>query len=214
MATTKKLEKKACIPAPIKENGFNKKAVIPYGCTTEHIKEAMNDFINFLGVVNSRLNAKGIERLESFLMPANFSSIAGEFIGMSIPKYCLTINRNQYHNGHPDLVPDGEYPNNSVLRGDSGIEIKASRRNRGWQGHNPEDGWLLVFVFESNTPRDESLGIAPFPFKFTEVLGARLKKEDWNYSGRSLASRRTITASVNRKGYEKMQQNWIYKGNN
>ena len=34
---------------------------------------------------------------------------------------------------------------------------------------------------------------------------------DWTFSGRSETSRRTITAGVNRSGYDKMVGNWIYK---
>jgi hypothetical protein len=33
----------------------------------------------------------------------------------------------------------------------------------------------------------------------------------WAFSGRSETSRRTITASVTRTGYEKMEANWLYR---
>jgi len=68
----------------------------------------------------------------------------------------------------------------------------------------------MVFVFDSNRPTDQQKGIEPRPFKFLSVLGARLIKDDWLYAGRSETSRRTITASVTRTGYEKMITNWIY----
>ena len=92
-----------------------------------------------------------------------------------------------------------------------GIEIKGSRYMRGWQGHNPEDTWLMAFVFDSGRPADQGKGIAPKPFKFVAVVGARLTKKDWLFAGRSETSRRTITASVTRTGYDKMMANWIYK---
>ena len=41
--------------------------------------------------------------------------------------------------------------------------------------------------------------------------GARLVKSDWNFAGRKGESRRTITASVTKSGYEKMTANWLYK---
>jgi hypothetical protein len=69
----------------------------------------------------------------------------------------------------------------------------------------------MVFVFDSNTARDEALGIEPRPFRFLKVVGAMITKRDWNFSGRSETSRRTITASVTRKGFEKMERNWIYR---
>lgn len=201
----------ACTPAPIRGDAFNGRAQLPYGLAPEHIRRSMQDFIDFLGFLNTQLNRKKMERLESFLMPANFSSIVGEFMAAAIPKYCKTVYRNRYHNGHPDLVPKGHYPNDSILHGPEGVEIKASRRTSGWQGHNPEDVWLMVFVFDANASKDAATGIEPKPFRFVKVVGALLEQQDWKFSGRSATSRRTITASVTRSGFEKMEANWIYR---
>jgi hypothetical protein len=82
---------------------------------------------------------------------------------------------------------------------------------KGWQGHNPEDVWLMVFVFDSNRPSDVAKGIAPKPFRFLRVVGARLTRQDWLFAGRSATSRRTITASVTPSGFQKMMTNWIYQ---
>lgn len=204
-------ERAACTPVAIEARGFNQSAQIPFGVTTAHIRRAMQDFIDFLGFVNAQLNTKKIERLESFLMPANFSSMVGEFMNAAIPKYCKTVVRNKYHNGHPDILPTGHYPGDSVLHGPEGIEVKGSRNVRGWQGHNPEDVWLMVFVFDSNTSAHAGKGIGPYPFRFVKVVGALLTQADWQFSGRSATSRRTITASVTRTGFDKMEANWIYR---
>lgn len=198
-------------PHKVDREHFNKNAIIPHGCTIEHIEKAMTDFVDFLTFIDKQLASKNMERLEDFVMPANFSSIVGEFMSASIPRYCLSIKKNKYHNGHPDLVPTDYYDGDSILHGEVGIEIKASRHSTGWQGHNPEDTWLLIFIFESNSPRDKESKAPIIGFKFKEVLGAQLKKKDWTFSGRSETSRRTITASVNRSGYEKMSKNWIYR---
>lgn len=205
------LEVAACIPHPVHANDFNAHAEIPCGCTTQHIYLAMNEFNNFLGFINQQLHTKGIQRIENMLMPANFSSMVGEFMCASIPKYCPTLVKNQYHNGHPDLIPASYFPNDSIQYAEEGIEIKGSRYLKGWQGHNPENAWLLVFVFSSNRPSDAFKGIKPQPFRFIKVVGARLTKNDWMFSGRSETSRRTITASVLDSGYEKMMANWLYK---
>jgi hypothetical protein len=171
----------------------------------------MGDFLDFLGFLNQQLNTRGLTRLESFLMPANFSSMVGEFMSATIPKYCRMLAKNTYHNGHPDLVPAGKFERDACQHGTEGIEIKASRHGSGWQGHNAEDTWLMVFVFDANSARDASLEIEPRPFRFVKVVGAQLEKSDWAFSGRSETSRRTITASVTRTGYEKMEANWIYR---
>lgn len=219
------LELAACTPQPVNPEGFNQNAVIPYECTIKDIEHAMNDFVDFLGFVNLQLHTKQIPRLESMLMAANFSSIVGEFMISSIPKYCSNLVRNSHHNGHPDLIHKGYYQDDDVLHGDQGIEVKASRYMSGWQGHNREACWLMVFVFNCNGRediRDESKAnplfgrkqkpfVKPKPFRFVKVTGAQLAEHDWSYSGRSETSRRTITSSVIRTGYEKMMSNWIYQ---
>lgn len=205
------LERRACIPALIVPADFNPHAVIPYGCTTEDLHQAMRSFTQFLQLVNQQLHASVMLRLESLLMPANFSGIVSEFMNVSIPKSCKTLVKNGYHNGHPDLIPVGTYPGNAVQYAHEGIEIKASRYPSGWQGHNAEESWLMVFVFDSNRPSDVEKGIAPRPFRFVKVVGAQLQREDWSFSGRSETSRRTITASVTPAGYAKMEANWIYR---
>lgn len=144
-------------------------------------------------------------------MPANFSSIVGECMSAAIPKYCPTLAKNQYHNGHPDLIPAGMFPGNSVQHASEGIEVKASRYLKSWQGHNPEQVFLMVFVFASSRPSDITKKIPPLPFRFVAVLGANLEKSDWLFAGRSETSRRTITASVMKSGYQKMSANWIYR---
>ena len=207
------VEAAACQPTRLNPNGFNPNTEIPFGLKIEHIRAAMQEFLDFLSFVNTALLSKQIPRMESFLMPANFSSMVGEFMNAAIPKYCSTLVKNAYHNGHPDLIPAGMFPKDSVQHHTAGIEIKGSRHTRGWQGHNAEECWLMVFVFDSNTSRDELIGIAPRPFGFVGVYGAQLTMEDWKFAGRSETSRRTITASVTRSGFNKMFSNWIYRAN-
>jgi hypothetical protein len=199
----------ACTPLPLIPSAFNKKAVLPYGLTTRHIAAAMNDFLDFLRVVNTRLYDERIQRLESFMMPANFSTLVSEFMSTRIPGQCDSLAKNLYHNGHPDIIPRGMFPGNSVQHATEGIEIKASRYGKGWQGHNEEDTWLMVFVYDSNRPRD--VMVNQRPFQFMGVLGAQLVKADWLFAGRKETSRRTITASVTPTGYAKMNSNWIYR---
>lgn len=210
MATTEE-EAVACQPVPLSLKGFNPNTKIPFGLQTDHIRAAMQEFLDFLGFVNNALFTKQIPRLEAFLMTANFSSMVGEFMNAAIPKYCTALVKNNYHNGHPDLIPAGKFPKDAVQHDTVGIEIKGSRHTSGWQGHNAEECWLMVFVFDSNTARDPLTNIAPRPFRFVAVYGAQLTKNDWNFSGRSETSRRTITASVTRTGYDKMASNWIYR---
>jgi hypothetical protein len=210
IAPTTEQDTIACKPIPVNREKFNHKAKIPYGLTIEHIYQAMTEFADFLGFTNSQLHTKGIKRFESMLMPANFSSMVGEFMSAGIPKYCPTLVKNQYHNGHPDLIPAGHFPRDSVQHSTFGIEVKASRYTKAWQGHNAEAVWLMVFVFDSNRPADPSKEILPRPFRFQAVYLGELTMEDWKFAGRKEGSRRTITASVTNTGFAKMLANWIY----
>jgi hypothetical protein len=153
---TYRTEKDACIPIPLNKSAFNVACQLPYGLTTNHIRQSMEDFLDFLGFINQQLFTKQIPRLESFLMPANFSSIVGEFMAVTIPQHCTNLVKNQYHNGHPDLIPAGLFSENAVQYAQEGVEIKASRHASGWQGHNPEAIWLMVFHFDSNTAQQAS----------------------------------------------------------
>jgi hypothetical protein len=191
---------------------FNHAATIPFGISVEGVFRAMLDFADFLETANSALALKKMERLEDMLMPANFSSMVGEFITSNLPKHCPTVAKNSYHNGHPDLLPAGKYPRDAAQHaGSDGIEIKASRYLKGWQGHNQEDAWLMVFAFESGRPSDAAKGKKIACFRFVAVYGDLLAKSDWKFDGRGSESRRTITATVLPSGYEKMTKNWIYR---
>ncbi|MFZ4767998.1 MAG: hypothetical protein ACOYMN_23870 [Roseimicrobium sp.] len=202
---------KELLPIDVNESKFNQDAVLPYGLRPEHVRSAMMDFVRFLKFIDEKLLIEGMPRLEDFLMPANFSSIVGEFMSANIPKYCTSIVKNAHHNGHPDMVPKGHFPNDRVQHHTVGIEVKASRYRRGWQGHNPEQVFLMVFVFDSDSPRLDALTMEKRAFSFIEVLAADLEKEDWQHAGRSATSRRTITAAIKRSGFEKLKSNWIYR---
>ena len=204
-------EQAACTPVPVNSRAFNAHCLLPYGLGREHVQRAMEDFVDFLGFLNGQLCHRAMPRLESFLMPANFSSIVGEFLVLRLAHHCSTLIKNRYPNGHPDLLPRGMFPNDAAQYAHEGIEVKASRRGGGWQGHNPEAVWLLVFHFAANAAHDAERGVPPVPFRFRAVYGARLERADWNFSGRSAGSRRTITASVNRHGMAKLRANWLYR---
>lgn len=202
------LEKIACTPIAVDPNRFNRKARLPFGCTVEAVQKSMEAFVEFLGFLNQQLRTRDLPRIEMLMMPANFSSLVGEFIVSSVPKYYSGLVKNRFHNGHPDLIPKSCYPDDRILHGKEGIEVKASRYLKGWQGHNAEDCWLMVFVFQANSSSDHTG--PPVPFKFLKAYGAQLQKSDWKFAGRSETSRRTITASVTNTGELKLKTNWIY----
>ena len=111
-----------CIPSVPQLTDFNKKAVLPLGLKIEHVHRAMKEFTDFLGVIDTELCKKGMERFEDMLMSANFSSMVGEFMTASIPKHCKTVVKNTYHN-IPTYCRRGSIPR--MLR--NTLEMMASK---------------------------------------------------------------------------------------
>ena len=83
-----------CVPEQPAFEDFNINARIPFGVSVGHLFQAMMDFTDFLRTVDTELARKKMSRLEDMLMPANFSSMVGEFITSNLPKHCPTIAKN------------------------------------------------------------------------------------------------------------------------
>src|SRR3990170_534845 len=135
------------------------------------------------------------------------SGILSEFLVKNLGRVSQTLEANMKVGGHPDLLPKGHYSSNLVLKGDEGIEVKTSIQKGGWQGHNPEDCWLMIFRYAVGEQKTgESV-----PMTFIEILCAKLKKSDWSFSGRKGSSRRTPTASITTSGVRKLRKNFLYR---
>jgi hypothetical protein len=192
------------------ETGFNSKAVIPFGLTAEHIYKSMMDFTDFMGFIDTELRNQEIARFDEMLTAPNFSSMVREFMSTTIPKYCKTVIKNKQYNGHPDILHAGIRPNHSIGEPEgSGIEIRASRYLKNWQGYPDEDSWLLIFVFQSG--RVNPKVAEHVRFKFLIVAGALLSKDDWINSENSEINIAGNTQTVARVGAQKIMANWIYK---
>lgn len=142
------------------------------------------------------------------MRPNSFPDLLSEILSRGIAEHSRVLARNKKHDGFPDLIPRGKYPENRVHHG-KGVEVKASKQRGGWQGHNPEKGWLIVarYAIDKTTEPKERRR----PTEIAEIFAAELGLRDWTFSGRSATSRRTITASVNSSGAKKMRANVLYR---
>lgn len=188
--------------------GFNHAADLPYGLRVAEIRAALDELYDFLHNVNRFLTERGWDRLEETLGAATFSGVISEMVVESVSKQSAALIKNQYHNGRPDLVPRGHYEGDAVLQGAEGVEVKASRNDGGWQGHNVENGWICIFQYQVD--RDVEPVEEREPTKFVRVLLAQLDEGDWSFSGRRETSRRTPTASILRSGKAKLLANPVY----
>jgi hypothetical protein len=118
-----------------------------------------------------------------------------------------------------NLGPKGVYAIivKTLPNGHEGVEVKTSRYSGGWQGHNPEKIWTMIFQYYNDPYRPEK-DPRPIeerlPFQIIQVLAAELAKSDWSAQGRGIGSRRTPTASINALGTAKLRFNWIYRNPN
>jgi len=138
--------------APVAEF-WNASCKLPYGLQIKDIKRAVLDTYDLLYTINQALTDHGYPFLEHILLGNTFSGMLSELLVKHIATKSTTLNRNNWVGGHPDLIPRGKYPNDAVLRGE-GIEVKTSRQPGGWQAHNIEKMWVMVFRYTMGDPTD------------------------------------------------------------
>jgi len=194
-------------PTQLDPRYVNRRASLPYGLRVDEVEKAVAETYRLLHGLNDYLVGAGFPSLEDLLLGNSLSGIISEFLVKNIARASTTLDANLKVGGHPDLLPEGHYTSNLVLKGDAGIEVKSSIQAGGWQGHNPEDCWLMVFRYAVGEQDDGT----KLPLTFVEILGAEVKQSDWSFSGRKGASRRTPTASITASGVEKLRRNFLYR---
>src|SRR5258708_5563003 len=112
--------------AAINPKGFNPAVKLPFNLRASDFEAAMQDIYDFLSDTNQFLVGNGLPRLDDTVRAANMSGLLSDMLTDSMAKHARNMARNSYHNGHPDLLVGGVYPNNSVKSGTDGVEIKAT----------------------------------------------------------------------------------------
>lgn len=185
----------------------NRNVNIPYGLTIDEVTTAVTETYRLFNGVNDFLTTNGFRPLEELLLGNSLSGILSEFLVKNMARSSHSLIANLKVGGHPDLLPKGYYSSNLILKGAEGIEVKSSSQRGGWQGHNPEECWLMVFRYIVGKQDNNQV----VPLTFVEILCAKLTKQDWSFSGRKGASRRTPTASITTTGVEKLRNNFLYR---
>ncbi|NCO39951.1 MAG: hypothetical protein COZ06_38825 [Armatimonadetes bacterium CG_4_10_14_3_um_filter_66_18] len=185
----------------------NRQVALPYELTVDEIEQAVAETYRLYHGINDFLVRGGFRPMEELVLGNSLSGLLSEFLVKNIATASTHLEANLKVGGHPDLLPKGYYSSNLVLKGDEGIEVKSSIQKGGWQGHNPEDCWVMIFRYAVG----EQEGGERMPLTFVEILCAKLTKADWSYSGRKGDSRRTPTASITMSGVEKLRRNFLYR---
>ena len=187
---------------------FNKKARLPFELRLKDFEMAMQDIYDFFYDVNRGLVQRGLLRLDDMLRPAIMSGVLSDMLTASLAKHSRTLTVNLYHNGHPDLLVSGVYPDNKVKAGSEGVEIKTTRKAGGAvDTHGARDQWMCVFVYDVDSSTEPARDRAPMTV--TEIYLGKVSKEDFRKNQRGELG--TRTATLHKRGIEKLRTNWVYK---
>ncbi len=187
---------------------FNERANLPYELRFQDFQMAMQDVYDFFFDVNSNLTEKGLQRLDDMLRPAIMSGVLSDMLTASLANHARVLTENLYFNGHPDLIVQGIYPDNSIKAGTQGVEIKTTRKAGGAvDTHGARDQWMCVFVYAVDTKSEPAFERSPMTF--TEVYLGNVRIEDFRKNPRSELG--TRTATLHKEGVKKLRENWIYK---
>jgi hypothetical protein len=187
---------------------FNPVAVLPYELRLKDFELTMQDVYDFLYDVNSHLLTKGLPRLDDTLRPAIMSGLLSDMLSASMAKHSRTLTENRHHNGHPDLLVRGIYPNNAVSAGTHGVEIKTTRKGGGAvDTHGAREQWMCVFVYEVDRATEPA--VSRDALRFTEVYLNHVAVEDFRRNPRGELG--TRTATLHRDGIAKLRANWVYR---
>src|SRR4051812_8829101 len=105
--------------------GLKTGVTLPYHLQPNDFLRTVEDIHDLLHDVNSLLHGRGYDRMEELLDPAGYSGFVSRTIVDRIDRLSRALVRNEYHNGYPDLLPRGVYPNDAVQHGTSGgLEVK------------------------------------------------------------------------------------------
>jgi hypothetical protein len=203
------MAKKVLQKAAINPASFNAKATLPFKLRRSDFEGAMQDVYDFLHDTNEFLVNTGLPRLDDILRPANMSGFLSDMLTDSMARHARNMARNSFHNGHPDLLVGGVYPNNAVQSGTDGVEIKATTKKGGAvDTHGARDQTMCVFVYRVDRDPAKSV-LTRKPLHFYEVYLFAVTKADFRSNDRGTLGTRTST--LHKAGVTKLRSNWVYK---
>ena len=191
----------------VRRECLNPDIVLPYELRRLDFESAMQDVYDFFYDVNQHLAGKGLGRLEDTVRGAILSGVVSDMLTAYLASHSRTLVNNSYHNGHPDLVVAGTYPDDAVKAGEAGVEVKATTKRGGAvDTHGARDQWFCVFVY--GVDRETQPASARRSLRFTEVYLARVSTADFRRNERGELG--TRTATLHREGIAKLRKSWVY----
>lgn len=191
----------------VRMDSFNTGVALPYELRLNDFEIAMQDVYDFFYDVNLHLESKGLKRLEDMLRKAILSGTLSDMLTASLASHSRVLVENAYHNGHPDLLVQGEHPLDRAKSSDTGVEIKVTLKPGGAVDmHGARKQWLCVFVYQVDTDTEPARDRDAL--KFTEVYLGEVVADDFRKNDRGELG--TRTATLDREGIAKLRQHWVY----
>lgn len=188
-------------------SSFNQELDLPYMLRLADFGLAMQDIYDFFYEVNVFLTDRGLKRLDDMLRPAAMSGIISDMVTASMARHSHVLVENRYHNGHPDLIVNGVYPNDAVKAGERGVEIKSTRKSGGAvDTHGAREQWMCVFVYRVDNETEPAADRAPM--RFTEIYLGHVTVDDFRRNPRGELG--TRTATLDKYGIQKLRKSWVY----
>ena len=189
-------------------SNFNHELRLPFELRLQDVHLAVQDVYDFFHDVNVHLTDRGLQRLDDMLRPAIMSGVLSDMLTASLARHSRALTENRYHNGHPDLIVQGVYPDNAVKAGSDGVEVKTTRKAGGAvDTHGAREQWLCVFVYRVDTESEPARDRAPMTF--TELYLGHVTIEDFRRNSRGELG--TRTATLHKDGIRKLRDGWVYR---
>ncbi|WP_198285648.1 hypothetical protein [Cellulosimicrobium cellulans] len=196
------------VKAQVDRSKFNSALELPYQLRLEDFSLAMADVYDFFYDVNTNLVEKGLQRLDDMIRPAALSGMLSDMITDSLAQKSRVLTSNLHHNGHPDLIVRGRYPNDRVEAGEDGVEIKSTRKSGGAvDTHGARDQTLCVWVYDVDNDRSKPAHERA-PLQFREIYIAKVTKTDFRSNARGELG--TRTATLHADGVRVLREGWVY----
>lgn len=192
----------------VRREAFNSDAVLPFELRLNDFEIAMQDVYDFFFDVNVLFQNKGLPRLDDEIRPAIMSGMLSDMLTASLAKHSRSLTQNRYFNGHPDLIVNGRYPNNTIKSGHDGVEIKTTKKRGGAvDTHGARVQWMCVFVYDVDGKTEPAEERAPTEFR--EVYIGHVTLDDFRRNERGELG--TRTATLHAEGMAKLRSNWVYR---
>ena len=147
-------------------------------------------------------------RFDDMLRPAAMSGIISDMLTGCLARHSRTLVENRFHNGHPDLILRGRYPNDSIQSGRHGVEVKSTRKKGGAvDTHGAREQWMCVFVYRVDNKTEPASRRAPMEFR--EVYLAHVREAAFRKNARGELG--TRTATLHREGIARLRRSWVYR---